>query len=75
MFHPQTNGQTKRVNGVLNKYLKNNVNTDQKDWGEHLGLAKFYYNSTTHSATKMSPFELMLGKEGRKPMDLTIPMG
>jgi hypothetical protein len=24
---------------------------------------------------KMSSFELMLGKEVRKPMDLTIPMG
>jgi hypothetical protein len=23
----------------------------------------------------MSPFELMLGKKTRKPMDLTIPMG
>jgi hypothetical protein len=28
-----------------------------------------------HLVTKMSPFELTLGKEARKPMDLTIPMG
>ncbi len=75
MFHPQTNGQMKKVNGVLNQYLINYVNTNKKDWGEHLGLAEFYYNSTTHSTTKMSPFELMLRKEGRKSMDLTIPMG
>ncbi len=75
MFHPQTNGQTKKVNHVLNQYLKNYVNTNQKDWGEHLGLAKFYNNSTIHLTTKMSPFELVLGKEGRKSMDLTIPMG
>jgi hypothetical protein len=27
-----------------------------------------------HLVTKMSPFELMLGKETKKPMDLTIPM-
>ncbi len=32
-FHPQTDGQTKRVNGVLNQYLKNYVNASQKDWG------------------------------------------
>ena len=46
-----------------------------KDWGKHLGFTKFCYNSTTHSVMKMSSFELMLGKEVRKPMDLTIPMG
>jgi hypothetical protein len=27
-----------------------------------------------HLVIKMLPFELMLGKEVRKPMDLTIPM-
>ncbi len=36
---------------------------------------EFCYNSTTHSTTKMSLFELTLGKEAKKPMDLTIPMG
>jgi hypothetical protein len=38
-------------------------------------LAKLYYNSTMHLATKMFVFESMLGKEARKPMGLTIPMG
>jgi hypothetical protein len=28
-----------------------------------------------HIVTKMSPCELMLKKEARKPMDLAIPMG
>jgi hypothetical protein len=65
-FHPQINGQTKRFNGVLNQYLRNNVSADQKDWGKHLGLMKFCYNSTMHLETKMSPFELTLGKEVRK---------
>jgi IS30 family transposase len=40
-FHPQTDGQTERVNGLLNQYLKNYVNIDKKDWSEHLGMAKF----------------------------------
>jgi hypothetical protein len=30
-FHAQINGQTKRVNGVLNQYFKNYVNIDKKD--------------------------------------------
>jgi hypothetical protein len=74
-FHPQTNGKTERVNGVLNQYLKNYVNIDQRDWGEHLGLVKFCYNSTMHLVTKMFSFELVLGKEGKKPMDLDFSSG
>ncbi len=73
-FHPQTNGQIKRANGVLNQYLRYYVGANQKDWGEHLVLTEFCYNSTTHLTTKMSSFELALGKEARKPMDLAIPM-
>ncbi len=74
-FHPQTNGQTKRVNGVLNQYLKNYVNANQKDCGEHLGLVQFCYNFIMHLTIKMFSFKLTLGKEAKKLMDLTIPMG
>ncbi len=34
-FHPQTNGQIERVNGVLNQYHSDYVNVNKKDWGEH----------------------------------------
>jgi hypothetical protein len=30
-FHPQTDGEIDRVNGVLNQYFKNYVGTDQND--------------------------------------------
>jgi hypothetical protein len=62
-------------NGVLNQYFRNYVNNDPRNWGEHLCLVEFYYNSKTHSSTKMSPFELPLRKETTNPMDLAIPMG
>ncbi len=39
IFHPQTDGQTKRVNGVLNQYFWKYVNSYQRDWGKHLSLA------------------------------------
>jgi hypothetical protein len=40
-FHPQIDGQTKRVNKVLNQYLRNYVNVYQRNWDEDLNLAKF----------------------------------
>jgi hypothetical protein len=74
-FHPQIYDQIERVNGVLNQYFRNYMSIDKKDWGEHLGLVEFYYNSITHLITKMSSFKLALGKEDKKPINLTIPMG
>jgi hypothetical protein len=60
--------------GVLNQYLINYVSANSRDCGKHLSLVEFCYNSIIHSVTKMSPFELTLGKEVKKPMDLTVPM-
>jgi hypothetical protein len=30
--------QMKKVSGVLNQYLRNYVNVNQRNWGEHLSL-------------------------------------
>ena len=71
-FHPQTNGQTEWVNGVLNQYLRNFVSADQRDWADYMGLAEFSYNAATHSATKQSPFKVAYGVEPLQPADLAL---
>lgn len=71
-FHPQTDGQTERVNGVLNQYLRNFVSADQRDWVDYVGLAEFSYNAATHSATKESPFKVAYGVEPLQPADLAL---
>lgn len=55
-FHPQTDGQTERVNQVLEQYLRCTVNYHQDDWMELLPLAEFAYNNTTHGSTQQTPF-------------------
>ena len=60
-FHPQTDGQTERVNQELEQYLRLYVNHRQDDWVEWLSLAEFAYNNREHSATKHSPFFLNHG--------------
>jgi hypothetical protein len=55
-FHPQTNGQTKRVNQTLETYLCTFINYDQDDWYSLLPLAEFAYNNSVTQATQLTPF-------------------
>ena len=60
-FHPQTDGETERVNHVLEDMLRMYVNEKQTNWTEFLSLAEFAYNSSWHSSIQMTPFEAMYG--------------
>ena len=55
-FHPQTDGQTERLNQTLEQYLRSYVNEQQTNWVELLPLAQFAYNSAMAESTKTSPF-------------------
>ncbi len=57
-YHPQTDGQTERVNQEVEKYLRIFVNHLQDDWVEWLSLTAFAHNNRVHSATGKSPFEV-----------------
>ena len=60
-YHLQTDGQTERVNKVLEQYLRMYCSWDQKNWMELLPYAEFCYNNTAHSSTKMTPFYAAFG--------------
>jgi hypothetical protein len=60
-FHPQTDGQTERVNSILEQYLRCYVNYQQSDWDKYLPIAQFAYNNSNHSSTKVSPFYALYG--------------
>ena len=55
-FHPQTDGQTERMNQTLETYLRIFCNHEQNDWFELLPLAEFAYNNLSQESTRMSPF-------------------
>src|SRR5882724_10176251 len=55
-YHPETDGQTERVNQILEQYLQVYINYQQDDWVNLLPLAEFVYNNTSHSATMVTPF-------------------
>eukprot|EP00878_Enallax_costatus_P001624 GHUV01001775.1.p1 GENE.GHUV01001775.1~~GHUV01001775.1.p1 ORF type:complete len:1469 (+),score=368.37 GHUV01001775.1:420-4826(+) len=66
-FHPQTDGQTERVNRVLEEYLRHYVSPTQDDWDQWLPLAEFAYNNSVHEAVKETPFFLNYGLHPRVP--------
>ncbi|SJL10435.1 uncharacterized protein ARMOST_13821 [Armillaria ostoyae] len=64
-FHPQTDGQTERVNQEVEKYLRIFINYHQNDWADWLPLAEFAHNNRAHSATGRSPFMILYGRNPR----------
>ena len=69
-FHPQTDGQTERMNQEVEQYLRFFIEHRQKDWPEWLAMAEFAINNKVHTATKVSPFMANYGKELRMGGDI-----
>jgi len=71
-YHPQTDGQTERINQELEQYLRVFIDHRQEQWPDWLGTAEFAYNNKIHTATKNSPFKVnyrqdpRMGFEGRR---------
>lgn len=54
--HPQTDGQTERVNRVLEEVLRAYAHQFHTNWSEHLAMAEFAINNSVHSSTECTPF-------------------
>ena len=73
-FHPQTDGQTERMNQLLEHYLRTFCCEEQTDWEEKLYLAQFTVNTSLHSSTGESPAEVLRGYTPRAPYHVTTPL-
>lgn len=72
-YHPESNGALEKSHRTLAEYLKNFINEDQSNWDEWLPYAMFTYNTTPHSATKFTPYELLYGRQAELPTSLNLP--
>ncbi|MCO5595420.1 hypothetical protein L7F22_049462 [Adiantum nelumboides] len=67
-YHPETDGQTKRVNQVIEDILRAYCNQQPQKWIKFLHLVKFAYNSSHHRSLGMSPFKALYGQECLVPL-------
>ena len=69
-FHPASNGGLERSHRVLAEYLQHYVCEDQTNWDEWIPYAVYVYNTTAHTATTFTPFELVYGFKTEVPSAL-----
>ncbi|KAL0534153.1 hypothetical protein IC582_028437 [Cucumis melo] len=67
-FHPQTDGQTERLNQILEDMLRACVLEFSGSWDSHLHLMEFAYNNSYQATIGMAPFEALYGKCCRSPV-------
>ena len=67
-FHPQTDGQTERVNQVLEDMLRACMLDFRGSWEDHIPLIEFAYNNSYQSSIGMAPYEALYGRPCRTPV-------
>lgn len=60
-YHPQSNGQTERLNQELETCLRCLVSQNQATWSDHLTWVEYAHNTLPSAATGLSPFQCANG--------------
>ena len=68
-YHPQANGQTERVNGILVSILSKTVMDSKRDWDMKLTAALWAYRTTYKVTTQAIHFSLVYGLETTLPIE------
>jgi hypothetical protein len=67
-YHPQTDGQTERVNQILEDMLRACALQYGRSWDKCMLYAEFSYNNSYQESLKMAPFEMLYGRRCRTPL-------
>jgi transposase InsO family protein len=60
-YHPQTDGQTERVNQILEDMLTTCALQYGRSWDKSLPYPEFSYNNSYQESLNMAPFEMLYG--------------
>ncbi len=70
-YRPQSNASLERTHATLKDYLKHFIQENPDLWDDWIPHAIFYFNSTIHSSTGKTPYELLFGHIPYIPSTLT----
>uniref|UniRef100_A0A0E0CJ49 Integrase catalytic domain-containing protein n=1 Tax=Oryza meridionalis TaxID=40149 RepID=A0A0E0CJ49_9ORYZ len=62
-YHPQTDGQSERVNQCLEAYLRCLTYARPTKWYSLLPQAEWWYNTNFHTSLNMTPYEALYGQK------------
>jgi hypothetical protein len=71
-FHPQTDGQTERMNRFLEELLRHYVSPTMNDWDLQLVPLEFAVNKAKQDSTNLSPFEIVYGEQLLDPLNMDV---
>jgi transposase InsO family protein len=66
--HPQTDGQTKRVNQILEDMLRACALQYGRSWDKSPSYGEFSYNNSYQESLKMALFDMLYGHRCRTPL-------
>jgi transposase InsO family protein len=68
-YHPQTGGQTERVNQILEDMLRARVLSYGAKWEDYLPFTEFSYNNSYQASMQMAPFKALYSRKCRTPLN------
>ena len=72
-YHPETDGQTERLNMVIVDMIRHYISPIHDDWDEHLTAVEFAVNNAYQQSIGSTPFRLTYGQNPLTPVSLRIP--
>jgi hypothetical protein len=71
-FHPQTDGQTERMNRTMEEMLRHFITPMKGDWVAALPMLEFAYNNAFNATIKSTPFRLNSGLNPLHPASTLV---
>ncbi|CAF4423188.1 unnamed protein product [Rotaria socialis] len=68
-YHPTSNAQTERFNATFAPALSKLTSDQTLDWDEFLQPVIYAYNTSRHTTTSLTPFQIMFTRENQLIMD------
>ena len=72
-YHPQSDGQTERMNRTLEEMIRSYVAPNNENWDEILVDLEFAYNNSLNAVTGSTPFFLNYGQHPKTMTEILFP--